>query len=110
MYNSYSDFPWQQHFESFRSSIAGSRVRDFVVGDFGFGILEVPGLASHLLVVPATGFTVPLFFEKRSCRCGGVLISVYFGSTQMTRLFCVLCGRVVRKGLRACVVSYGVLV
>ena len=51
MYNSYSDFPWQQHFESFRSSIAGSRVRDFVVGDFGFGILEVPGLASHLLVL-----------------------------------------------------------
>ena len=63
-----------------------------------------------VLVLPATGFTVPLFFEKRSCRCGGVLISVYFGSTQMTRLFCVLCGRVVRKGLRACVVSYGVLV
>ena len=44
-------------------------------------------------LIPATVFNVPLNFEKRSCRCGGVLISVYFGSTQMTRLFCVLCGR-----------------
>ena len=70
----------------------------------------ISGAFGAMLKLPATGFTVPLFFEKRSCRCGGVLISVYFGSTQMTRLFCVLCGRVVRKGLRACVVSYGVLV
>ena len=46
-----------------------------------------------LLLLPATVFTVPVNFEKRSCRCGGVLILVYFGSTQITKLFCVMCGR-----------------
>ena len=65
-------------------------------------------LQQLLLLLPATVVTAPLKLEKRSCRCGGVIISMYIERAQMTRLFCVSRGRRCSKRLtRVCCVLVG---
>ena len=65
-------------------------------------------LQLQLLLLPATVVTAPLKLEKRSCRCGGVIISMYIERAQMTRLFCVSRGRRCSKRLtRVCCVLVG---